>query len=280
MKKIIKESVEETQKRLQALTEKINRYMKQPWSIYQKPFQIADHLYYVGNSYVASYLIDTGDGLVLIDCGFCETLYQLIHSIHLLGYSPTDIRYLFLSHGHFDHCGAAGPLQKLSEAEVYIGREDVFFFEKRRDLIHFEDHTPEFPIHGCYDYERPWRIGSTVFRFAHTPGHTPGCTSFLIETTHHGNPVVCAMHGGLGINGLTYRELDEAGLPRSLHQAFYEQLQMCRIWKVDIPCPSHNHDYDILSLAARVDESRDCFVNPDGWSAMIERKIQQYLPLL
>ena len=268
------------QQKAAVLQAKIEGYYKQPWSLYQQPFQIADNLYYVGNRYVASYLLDTGAGLVLVDCGFTELLYQLIHNLHLLHFAPQDIRYVFLSHAHFDHCGATGQLQQMSGAEVYLGADDVFFFQDRRDLIVFEDRVPEFEISGTYDYSQPWTIGNTIFRFVHTPGHTPGCTTILMDTTLQGEPVTCAMHGGLGLNGLTHFELEANRLPARLHQDFYDQLVMCRTLKVDIPCPSHNHDYDILSLAQQDDGSHQIFRNPSGWRELMDRKIEQYLPIL
>ena len=280
MPDIKKETPEETAQRLAALMEKTQRFMKYPWTLYHAPFRVADNLFYVGNTYVASYLVDTGEGLVLIDCGFGEVFYQLVHNIHRAGYDPADIKYIFLSHGHFDHCGATRLMQELCQAPVYIGEGDRLFFTQRRDLIVFEDHAPEFEIAGSYDYQTPWTIGNTTFRFLHTPGHTPGCTTFLMDTTHRGQPVTCAMHGGLGLNGLTYQELDDKRLPRSLHQAFYDQLLMCRDLKVDITCPSHNHDYDILALAEKDDGTGDVFVDPTGWRRMIDSKIEKYLPLL
>ena len=280
MPEIKKESPEETAQRLAALTEKINRFMKSPWILYHAPFRVADNVYYVGNTYVATYLIDTGEGLVLIDPGFCEPFYQVIYNIHQAGFEVSDIKYIFLTHGHFDHCGATRLLEEICHAPVYIGEGDRFFFTQRRDLIAFEDHAPEFEITGSYNYNAPWTIGNTTFRFIHTPGHTPGCTTILMDTTHRGQPVTCGMHGGLGVNGLTYAELDANGLPRSLHQAFYDQLVMCRDLKVDITCPSHNHDYDILALSDRDDGTGDVFVDPTGWRRMIEGKIEKYMPLL
>jgi len=253
--------------------------MREPWTIYQKPFQITDSLYFVGTQYVSSYLIDTGEGLVLIDCGFIETFYQLINNIYEVGFSPKDIRYVFLSHGHFDHCGSAGLLQHLTGAPIYIGQGDHFFFTERRELIHYDDHVPEFSIAGGYPYEEPWTIGNTTFRFVHTPGHTPGCTTILFNSTLKGEPVTCAMHGGLGVNGLTYDELDQANLPRSLKQAFEDQLIACQEFEVDITCPSHNHNCDIISRAAKDDGSGKAFIDPSAWKAMLQATHEKFLAL-
>ena len=62
-----------------------------PWDYAVEPFRIAGGLYYVGNKYVSSHLIDTGDGLILLDTSFPQTVYLLLESIRRLGFYPADI---------------------------------------------------------------------------------------------------------------------------------------------------------------------------------------------
>lgn len=59
-----------------------------PWKFYVEPFRIAGGLYFVGNADVSVYLIDTGDGLILLDTAFPQTLYLLLESIRRLGFDP------------------------------------------------------------------------------------------------------------------------------------------------------------------------------------------------
>ena len=68
-----------------------------------KPFRIFGNLYYVGDKKVCSHLIDTGDGLILIDTGYQHSQHLLIESIYSLGFDPRDIKIIIHSHGHFDH---------------------------------------------------------------------------------------------------------------------------------------------------------------------------------
>ena len=71
-----------------------------------EPFKIADNLYYVGDKKVCVHLIDTGDGLILLDSGYIGAEHLLVDSIWRAGFDPKDVRWIIHSHGHSDHYGA------------------------------------------------------------------------------------------------------------------------------------------------------------------------------
>ena len=76
------------------------KVMRAPWRYDIEPFQIADNLYYVGNSTVSTHLFDTGEGLLLLDTGYIQTAYMLFESIRKLGFDPADVRWILHTHGH------------------------------------------------------------------------------------------------------------------------------------------------------------------------------------
>ena len=57
---------------------------------------------------IASYLVETEDGLALFDCGPTSTLEHLRAALAAEGVAVADVRHLLLSHIHLDHAGAAG----------------------------------------------------------------------------------------------------------------------------------------------------------------------------
>ena len=73
------------------------------FSEYIKPGRIFGNLYFVGIRAVCTHLIDTGDGLIIIDPGYRESLHIIIHNIRALGFNPMDIRYIIATHAHYDH---------------------------------------------------------------------------------------------------------------------------------------------------------------------------------
>lgn len=269
------ESANECAARLAALTEKVNRFTQNPWTIYHKPFHVVGNIYFVGNTYVSTYIIDTGEGLILIDPAFKETVYLVFDSIRSLGFHPEDIKHIFLSHGHFDHCAGTRFLQEYSNAKVWIGRDDAFFFTDRPDLIFSPEPITPFSIDAYYDYNKPFMMGNTIIEFKFCPGHTPGTTTFLIHTTHKNKPIIAAMHGGLGLNGLTYEELEENHLPARLQVDYVNQLREMMKEHVDVVLPSHNHNYDILSRFLQDDGNGDIYLDPVGWQNMLQEMLDK-----
>ncbi|WP_156122991.1 MBL fold metallo-hydrolase [Deinococcus radiopugnans] len=70
---------------------------------------------------IAAYLLDTGDGLAIVDTGPTSTLPALTAGIEALGATLNDVRHLLLTHIHFDHAGAAGTiLSRVPEARAYV----------------------------------------------------------------------------------------------------------------------------------------------------------------
>ena len=187
------------------IEDRVNNWLKNPWTLAHRPFKVVDNVYFVGTSWVSAFLLNTQKGLVLIDCAMQETLYLLVDSIRELGFNPRQIKKLLLTHGHFDHCGAARAIKEMSGCEIWLGKDDEYFFTERRDLIAFEDHVSGFPIDRFFNYSSTIDLGNFVLRPVHCPGHTPGTTSIFFDVDHRGKKLSCALHGGLG-NGVLTRD--------------------------------------------------------------------------
>ena len=255
----------------------------EPWTLAQKPFKVIENVYFVGNTWVSVYLIETPEGLILIDCAYEENLYLLIDSIRGLGFDPKDIRHLLISHGHFDHCGAARQLQEMSNCEIWINEKDAYFFTERRDLIAFEDRVPEFRIDHYYDSDQSICFGGMTIWPVPCPGHTPGTTSFFFEVEHEGRKLTVAMHGGLGTNTLSKEDLLTNGWPLSFQQGYLDMLRQMKRRSVDVLIPSHaGHakTYPFFDIAAQDDGTGNGFIRPNAWREMLEIKEQEMLALL
>ncbi|MBF4693149.1 MBL fold metallo-hydrolase [Fusibacter ferrireducens] len=257
------------------------RMMNNPWTIQHEPFEVIDDVYFVGTSWVSSFLIDTDEGLILIDCAMQETLYLLIDSIHRLGFDPRNISKLLLTHGHFDHCGAVRAIQEMSGCEVWIGKDDAYFFTERRDLIVFEDHVPEFRIDHYYDYSKPIKMGEISIMPVHCPGHTEGTTSLFFDIEKDDSVLTCGIHGGLGSYVMRKENLLKSNMPLSLQTTYLESIDAIVDKKVDVVLPSHvGHlvDHDFLGIAKSGDKRK--FIDSSVWLRMLLSKKQEMLDII
>src|SRR5213593_4186010 len=94
---------------------------------YYEPFpahRVIGNVYYVGSKDLASYLITTRDGHILINSGFEETVPLIRAGVESLGFKMTDIKILLASHAHSDHVAGHGLAKELTGAKVFVMRGD------------------------------------------------------------------------------------------------------------------------------------------------------------
>lgn len=248
-----------------------------PWEVAVAPFELIPGLYYIGNSWVGAYLIDTGDGLILIDTTVSETCYQLIDSIYRLGFNPRDIKLILLSHAHFDHTANASQIQGISGASIYLSHEDEMF---RHDpaasyLEGAYKQFKDFPyeVNCFYDDTDQITLGRITINTRLTPGHTPGTTSFFIQfPTNDGTKLTAAMHGGVGINTMTDEAFKKSGLSPSLRDRFIHDCEIMKQIPADICLPSHPTHAPLLELAEQKKADFNPFIDTERWSAFLEQR--------
>ncbi len=157
----------------------------------REPFQIFDNLYFVGTGEVASYVLTTSDGSILIDTlwdldGFTE---YLLGNIREVGLDPLDIKYVLILQGHRDHYGGAPALQGIIDAQFGTAEED-----RKMIVADFGDYAPR--IDFIIEEGDTLTLGDTTINFELTPGHTPGTTSLMFSVYDHGTEHLAYYHGG------------------------------------------------------------------------------------
>jgi metallo-beta-lactamase class B len=252
-----------------------------PWYYAVEPFKIVDRVYYIGNSWVSIYLIDTGEGLILIDTAMPQTVYLTMEAIRKLGYDPRDIKYILLTHAHYDHCGGVQLFSKYTGAKVFMGKEDMFFLTERPDLIYIINGWFEtFQVDEYFEDNGVISLGDISIVTKHTPGHTPGTYSFFFNITEGNEEYRCGLHGGIGINTLTDEFFKKTKLPLSLRDDFEESLRRMRNEKVDIPLGSHTNHCNMLGKAKKIGSVNNPFIDHNGFQNLIDDRYQQFIKIL
>jgi glyoxylase-like metal-dependent hydrolase (beta-lactamase superfamily II) len=87
--------------------------------------RIAPSLHRIGNDIVAAYLIDTDEGVTIIDAGLPGHWNELLAELSALGRTPADVKGVILTHGDSDHLGFAERLRREHGVPVFVHPEDA-----------------------------------------------------------------------------------------------------------------------------------------------------------
>lgn len=253
-----------------------------PWTLAIEPFQVAPKTWYVaGQTWVGCYLIDTGDGLILIDTAIPESAYMLVDSIYRLGYRPEQIKKILISHAHFDHCGAARIMKELTGAELYMSKEDWEFMkacpEETID-IDKDSHPQEFEVDHFFSDEEPITLGDVTIHSMLTPGHTVGCTTFFWEVTNpaNGEKYVVGMHGGVGANTMNDKYYATSKyLTPDLRDRFLADAEKVRSIHVDIALPSHPNQIEITDRVGQYTDESQPYLDDTIWAQFVDERVRQ-----
>ena len=160
------------------------------WNKPQDPFRIHGNTWYVGTAGLSSILIETSNGLVLIDGALPQSAPLIDANIRELGFDPLDIQAIFVSHVHYDHVGGVNALQRLSRAAVYTSSSGVAPLTSGR----LEQHDPQFVAdsdRGSFPAVRNVAavgdgetivIGGVGITAVYTPGHTSNSVTWTWES--------------------------------------------------------------------------------------------------
>lgn len=154
------------------------------WNQPQPPFRIFGNTYYVGTAGLSVILVDTGEGLILLDGGLPQSVPFVAENVEALGFSLENVRLIALSHAHFDHAGGIAALQRVSGARVITSRHAANTLA-RGDLLdddpqHGGDVTAFPAVSNAEIIEdgSSVTLGDTALTAVYTPGHTPGGVSW------------------------------------------------------------------------------------------------------
>src|ERR1700744_2436176 len=108
------------------------------WTTPIPPFRIADNLYYVGSQDLASYLVVTPKGCILINANLATSPPQIKASVEKLGFHWKDIKILLNSQAHGDHMGGAAEIIRETHAKNMVMDVDASVVESggRTDFLY------------------------------------------------------------------------------------------------------------------------------------------------
>ena len=262
------------------------KYFLDQESRYVHPFRIFGNVWYVGDSWVCVHLIDTGDGLLLLDGGNIGATAMLVNAIWEAGFNPADVRWMVLSHGHLDHIGGAVFFRKMFGTKLYLGEPDARNYREHPELSLVQDsgslgHDVFEVDHEITDGETI-RFGNTEIRFFLVPGHTDGVISAFFDVTDGERTLRAGYYGGFGFNTLQKSYLDDIGdTGYEMRKTYLKSLEKVRNQHVDLFLGNHCVNNDTLGRAQRLrDGDKDAFIDDKAWGEYLDSKRDALIELM
>jgi metallo-beta-lactamase class B len=241
------------------------------------PHRIADRLYYVGSKGLASYLVTTSKGHILINSSFERTLPIIRGNVEKLGFKFADIKILLGSHAHSDHVEGHGLIKEQTGARVEVMRGD--------------DQVIASGGKGQYLYKEGWRpcpvdrvlkdgdtvvLGEVTLTARHTPGHTRGCTTWTLPVTDAGKTLNVVIIGSPNVNP-GYQLITNRDYPE-IADDYTKTFRLLKSLPCDIFLGAHGNYYGMEAKIARLqkDPKTNPFIDPEGYRAYVENRYQAF----
>jgi metallo-beta-lactamase class B len=180
-------------------TTAVKQNLESGTSQWLEPVALADNLYYVGNRFVGVFVLRTYKGLILFDSSSSadEARDHLVPGLRRLGLDPGTIKYVVVTHGHWDHYGGAKFLQATYGARVALSAADWDLIEKL-PANSLESSNHPIPVRDLViqDGQR-LELGDTTVTLYLTPGHTPGTVSAIVPVRSGGKAHPLSLFGSV-----------------------------------------------------------------------------------
>lgn len=251
----------------------LGQWLNTPEAQYIDPWKPFDNVDFVGICWVSAWLIHTDEGTVLIDTLYGPFINTIIENIRKTGTDFADIKYVLMTHGHFDHAGGAVALKPLLPNATFVMTQEGWDEAVRSSIDSqggrraWDIIKPDMTVEDGDEIE----LGDNTFTVLETPGHTWGTASYLYNVQDGENSHRAITIGGLGLNAIDGPAQVQAYIDS------VDRLGMqveAATMGVEVHLTTHgfsnNLDEDRQALVARSSGAPNVFVNPKGIVKQIE----------
>jgi len=219
------------------------------------PHKIIGNVYYVGTETLASFLVTTPQGHIIINTAYERNNAVIRDSITKLGFKVEDIKIILGSHAHGDHMEGDALLKQQSGAQMMAMAEDV------PSLQGIRPGGKEHPIDRILHDGEQVKLGDMTLTAFITPGHTPGCTTWTFKVQEGGRSYDVLIIGSVGVNNGT----NLVGDPAKVAQ-YRQSFKTLHAQHVDVPLGSHPGMYNMAEKYAKLSAGgANPYIDPKGY---------------
>jgi metallo-beta-lactamase class B len=248
------------------------------------PHRIADNLYYVGSRGLASYLVTSSEGHILINCSFERTVPMIRASVEKLGFKIADVKIILSSHAHSDHVEGTATMQEVTGAKVFVieGDDDVMRRGGEGQYLYRDRWKPCRVDRVLKDGDEvtlaKGKADEATLVARLTPGHTRGCTTWTMTAMDGGKARRVVISGSPNVNE-GYQLVNNAEYPR-ISEDFARTFKVLKSLPCDIFLGAHGSYYGMDKKYAKLKTTENPFVDPEGYRAYVEDREKAYFEVL
>jgi len=233
-------------------------------------FKIAGNLYYVGTADLAVYLVTTPQGNILINSDFKEDVPAIRKSIEGLGFKYADTKIILISHAHGDHDEGVGVIKADTGARLMVMDADVAQVESsargrpgaRVDRLLHDRDTVE--------------LGGATLTARLTPGHTPGCTTWLMQVADGGRTLNAVIVGSPNVNPGYVLVGPKRNYPE-IAGDYVKTFALLKQLPVDLFLGAHGAYFNLSEKLPKITASGvNPFIDPAGYKAYVAEREQAF----
>lgn len=247
------------------------------WNKPIPPYRVAGNIYYVGTNYLASFLVVTPAGLILINPDYEESVPLIRASVEKLGYKFSDIKILLISHAHDDHAAGCALAKQLTHAKLMVMDADVAEVESggKGDFQYKQHWTPVKVDRVLHDGDVVALSGVTL-RAHLTPGHTKGCTTWTTDVRDGGRTLHVVIVGSPNVNP-GYKLVGNKEYPQ-IAEDYEKTFRVLKSLPCDVFLGAHGEYFNMDEKLKRLRAGdANAFIDPKGYREFVAQHEQAFL---
>lgn len=250
------------------------------WTEPFPPHRIIANVYYVGSKDLASFLITTPEGHILVNSNLESSVPSIRQNVERLGFRFSDIKILLISHAHFDHCAGSALIKQLTGAKYMVMDGDVRVIEDggRSDFQY--SHSPAKFFRPAkvdrvlHDGDEV-RLGDAVLTAHLTAGHTKGCTTWTLAVREDVTVYNVVIIGSPNVNP-GYKLAHNSRYPQ-IAKDYEHGFEVLESLPCDIFLGAHGSYFGMTTKFARAAKDKvNPFIDPRGYKQYVADREQAF----
>ncbi len=238
--------------------------------------RVVGNVYYVGSKALATYLITTPEGHVLINSGFEETVPLIRVAVESLGFKMKDVKLILASHAHSDHVAGHALLKEMTGAKVFVmrGDEGVIASGGEGQYLYTSSRWKPCAVDRVLEDGEEVKLGGVTLVARRTPGHTRGCTTWTWKVADGDKKYDVVVIGSPNVNP-GYRLVDNKDYPE-IADDFAKTFAILKSLPCDVFLGAHGDYYGMIAKYERMTAEKNPFVDPEGYRAYVDSKEKEF----